>query len=337
VAEVARGVRVLESQRSTMASVSTTGTLVFASSEVGRFRLEAFDRQGRSLGPLPIARGDFHQLEVSPDGGRLAYVSVREGQGDIWVHDFATGTSQPLTSSAEYDEVPTWSSDGKELIFRSGSMAAEAMMRLRVDGEMAPRRLAIGPKAIQSGLLSIGVWLSDEWGIGVVRNADGTNGFAAIGLKDASRYEPLPGAVEVGPRGPNYSQAARAIAFASTATGTSEGFVVSVEADHDGVRVGSDRQRLPIEGARSIRWRQDGRELYAVAADGALWTVPVARRDGALRLGAATKLFAGSFIDGDFAVTDDGERFLFRVDPAAAHQTLSVILDWPARIAGAQK
>jgi hypothetical protein len=34
----------------------------------------------------------------------------------------------------------------------------------------------------------------------------------------------------------------------------------------------------------------------------------------------------------DFDVYDNGRKFLFRVDPAAAHQTLGVVLDWPARL-----
>ena len=102
----------------------------------------------------------------------------------------------------------------------------------------------------------------------------------------------------------------------------------------DGPRVGNDRQRLPIEGAQSLRWRQDGRELFAVGGDGALWVVPVESRDGGLRLGAAEKLFAASFVAVDFDVYDNGGRFLFRVDPAAEHQSLGVVLNWPARLGG---
>jgi hypothetical protein len=126
------------------------------------------------------------------------------------------------------------------------------------------------------------------------------------------------------------------VAYTNSSTGSNEGFVVSVEATREAFRFVADRQRLPVPGAQAVRWRQDGRELYAVAADRTLWAIPVERRGGALRLGVAEKLFAGAFVSDEFDVTDGGERFFFRVDPAEAHQTLTVVLDWPARIAGAK-
>jgi dipeptidyl aminopeptidase/acylaminoacyl peptidase len=316
-----------------MASISTTGTLFFASSEVGRVGVEAFDRQGRPLGPLPIARGDLHHLEVSPDGRQLVYVAVREGQGDIWVHDFATGANRAVTTSPEYNEQPTWSPDSRELMFRTGSMDLATILRARADGESVARTQPLGPDAARSKVQGVGAWLSEGWGIGSFRNADGTSGLAVIGLGADGTVEPLPEAVAVDPRGPWYSRPAGAIAYVSEALGAPQGFVVSVDVRPDGVRLGSDRQRLPVEGASSMRWRQDGLELYAVAPDSGLWAVPVARRDGAIRFGVAKKLFDGSFLDDDFDVADNGERFLFRVDPAAAHQSLSVVLDWPARVA----
>ena len=130
-----------------------------------------------------------------------------------------------------------------------------------------------------------------------------------------------------------YSPTAQGLAYTSDEAGTAQGFVVSVQQGPSGVQLGSDRQRLPVEGAQMLRWRQDGRELFAVSGDGAPWAVPVDRRDGTLHLGAAEKLFADSFVQGEFDVYDNGRRFLFRVDPAARHQTLGVVLNWPARLA----
>jgi Tol biopolymer transport system component len=326
VAEVARGVRVLESQRATMASVSTTGTLVFASTAAGELRIESFDRAGRSLGPLPVPAGDLHQLAVSPDATQLAFVRVRGGQGDIWVHDFARGTSRALTTSAEYDEQPAWSADGREVLFRVGGTSTEFVgRRVRADGEGAPRPLLEAP-----GVSNILEWLSDRWALGIANRE--RREVVAIRPGEGGGIEPLnPPLGGISPAS-RHSGPTQALAYSSDQSGAAQGFVVSLFHGPDGARLGADRQRLPVEGARTMRWRQDGRELFAIAADGAVWSVPVERRDGALRVGAAVKLFEGRFVDEDFEVYENGERFLFRVDPAAAHQTLGVVLDWPARL-----
>jgi Tol biopolymer transport system component len=330
VAEVARGVRVLESQRATMASVSTTGTLVFASTAAGELRIESFDRAGRPFGPLPVAAGDLHQLAVSPDATQLAFVRVRGGQGDIWVHDFARGTSRALTTSAEYDEQPAWSADGREVLFRVGGTSTEFVgRRVRADGEGAPRPLLEAP-----GVSNILEWFSDRWALGIANRE--RREVVAIRLGEGGGIEPLnPPLGGISPAS-RHSGPAQALAYSSDQSGAAQGFVVSLFHGPDGARLGADRQRLPVEGARTMRWRQDGRELFAIGGDGALWSVPVERasssHDSVLRLGTAEKLFEGPFVDDDFEVYANGERFLFRVDPAAAHQTLGVVLDWPARL-----
>jgi Tol biopolymer transport system component len=326
IAEVARGVRVLESQRATMASVSGTGTLVFASSAAGKWRVGSYDRSGRALGLLPIAAGDLHQIKVSPDGSRFVYVAVQGGQGDLWVHELATGTSRALTSSAEYEEVPTWSSDGRELLYRSGGGPSHFRgWTVRADGEGAPR-----PRVEVKGVGAAIAWLSDDRALAA--SEDRAIGF--LRLSEGSGFERLEPRREIFGFDARFSHSAQALAYASDDAGQTQGFVVSIRQGPEGVRYGDDHQRVPVERAQSLRWRPDGRELYAVAG-GALWAVPVERRDGRLRLGAATKLFAGAFVLNDFDVYDGGQRFLFRVDPEAEHQTLGVVLDWPARVARA--
>jgi len=321
VAEIARGVRVLESQRATMATISGTGTLVFASSAVGNRRFESFDRSGASLGPLRIAPGDLVQPAASPDGTRLAYTRVRGGQGDIWIYDFANGTDRVLSTTAQYEEQPTWSQDGRELLFSGGG---DRTFRARVDGESAPREVPTGKEVRWAS-----AWASPDWVIGTLTTPEGELELAALTVSGTPKSEPL-GLRSSLP--PSYSWDARALAFVSDEAGATQGFVVSVEVGNDGIRLGSDRQRLPVEGAERIRWRQDGRELYASAGN-ALWAMPVERRGGALHVGVPEKLFEGSFVGSDFAVYQNGERFVASVDPAAAHQSLGVVLNWPARLA----
>src|SRR5579863_2463636 len=57
----------------------------------------------------------------SPDGTKLAFVSTRTGNGDIYVLTFATGQLKRLTFSDSTDTLNAWSHDGKWIYFSSST------------------------------------------------------------------------------------------------------------------------------------------------------------------------------------------------------------------------
>lgn len=57
----------------------------------------------------------------SPDGTRLAYVSARDGSGNVYVLTFATGEVKRLTYDDTLDRVDGWSRDGKWIYFSSAN------------------------------------------------------------------------------------------------------------------------------------------------------------------------------------------------------------------------
>jgi tricorn protease len=57
----------------------------------------------------------------SPDGRKLAFVSTRSGNGDIYVLTFATGELKRLTFSDSLDQLDAWSRDGRWIYFSSSS------------------------------------------------------------------------------------------------------------------------------------------------------------------------------------------------------------------------
>ncbi len=90
----------------------------------------ADDRQDRwrsNLWLVPSAGGEQRALTTgarsdgsprwSPDGGRLAFVSVAGGSPQIWVRWLASGESACLTNLAEAPSHLTWSPDGRWLAF----------------------------------------------------------------------------------------------------------------------------------------------------------------------------------------------------------------------------
>src|SRR5437868_2376151 len=85
----------------------------------------------------PIAGGEAHLLVshpatesrpmYSPDGTRLAFVSNRTGNGDIYVLHLGTGALKRITFDDVAEVLDGWSRDGKFLYFSSNAQDVGGM------------------------------------------------------------------------------------------------------------------------------------------------------------------------------------------------------------------
>jgi serine/threonine protein kinase/dipeptidyl aminopeptidase/acylaminoacyl peptidase len=99
---------------------------------------------------------------VSPDGGTIAFVSMRDGRSRIWLKQLATGEEVALTAGPT-DQLPVYSPDGATLLFLRGSEPPFDLYRVpAVGGE--PRRLASG---VAGGV----AWSPDGRRIALTRSA----------------------------------------------------------------------------------------------------------------------------------------------------------------------
>ena len=86
---------------------------------------------GSDIWTVPAAGGDAHLLisnpatesrpVYSPDGKRLAFVSTRTGNGDIYIFEFATGAVRRLTFDDANDQLNGWSHDGRWIYYSTSS------------------------------------------------------------------------------------------------------------------------------------------------------------------------------------------------------------------------
>jgi hypothetical protein len=101
----------------------------------------------------------------------------------------------------------------------------------------------------------------------------------------------------------------------------------------------ADKWPVSIGGGIQPRWRADGKELFYLSADFRLMAVEV-KEDVGFRAGAAQPvfetapfLFPGPSTRYRYAVTADGQRFLF-LTPAGetASSPLTVVVNWAAEL-----
>jgi WD40 repeat protein len=114
-------------------SVSHDGTLVYRD-DAGGFENTTLvwrSRKGEIIETVGQPQPDIADLALSPDGQRVAVVSMESGI-DVWVHDLTRSTKTRLTFEDKFVGGPAWSPSGREIGYylRDGGR----IMRRAADG-----------------------------------------------------------------------------------------------------------------------------------------------------------------------------------------------------------
>ena len=283
-------------------SASATGLLVYASGEATA-ELAWIGRDGRRTGTV-LPPGQYTDFRLSPDDRHLAIAEVdpQTHRPDIRILDLTRGAKLRVTSDAATDASPIWSPDGGRVVFRSNRSGLHDLFERAANGT--------GPSTL---LFSTGNakyptdWTPDGEQI-VYHTYDAATGSDVWTMTaDGSKAVPLLSGAFDELQG-QISPAGAWIAYTSFETGHAEVYVRSL-AD------AGKRWQVSAGGGSDPRWRGDGRELFYISADSRLTAVQFA----AGAPSAPKPLFAvrlappGSPFLSNYDVTNDGQRFLFKV------------------------
>jgi eukaryotic-like serine/threonine-protein kinase len=329
-------------------AASDTGVIVYSDGE-DLTRLAWFTRKGEPAGAVG-SPADFRAVRLSGDGKRLltAITDRRTGTADLWLHDLGDSNSSHLTTDPGSERSPVWSPDEGRIAFGvdrggggggagGGGSTALRVLALRGAPEARPADLLGVPGGGDQApadfspdgrqLLVVhtdratgdqDLWLVPAEGSGVARPW----------RKTAARE-----------RDPRFSPDGRWVAFVSDETGRAEVYVRALAQQPVPASPspsGNDARLVSSGGGTQPRWRRDGKELFYLAADGALMAVPVAAGDRKLATGKPSRLFDARppEIPG-FEVAADGQRFLIpSPDSKVSTTPLTVIVNWTAPLAG---
>jgi eukaryotic-like serine/threonine-protein kinase len=320
--QVADGMAVVYFTGTAPFSLTTDGTLAYQRAPAPH-QVVRVSRDGRDETLIdPEWRGYFRSLALSPDETRLAIGVDRAGRTELWVRSLESGAMTRLSSGGVWNYRPTWSRDGRDVIFTSDQRGKTTTYRVRADGSSPPTRLLTVPQSVDEALFSRdGAWLVYRAGSGGNRDI-----FARRTSGDTTDIAMVASAAEE--FSPALSPDGRWLAYASEETGRTEVYVRPFP-DASAAKFTVSR-----DGGSEPLWNPAGGELFFRDANDDLIAVSVAPGD-AFRVTARRVLFSARSYRSDnrhrtYTVTNDGSGFLFIKAPELlATSTRAVVtLNW---------
>ncbi len=130
------------------------GKIVYSSDASGNYDLWIMDGDGRNQKQLTSDAGANFNPVVSPDGRYIAFFSDRkDNRHSIWRMDIDGSNPKQLTNGS-YDRNPTFSPDGKWVIYTSFGVSHPNLWRVSIDGGEAVKltdKYAVAPMVSPDG------------------------------------------------------------------------------------------------------------------------------------------------------------------------------------------
>jgi Tol biopolymer transport system component len=294
-----------------MASASQNGVLVYTGG-LGSLQLAWHNREGirqASVGEPGI----YQELDLSPDERRVALKRYNTATdiSELWILEISTGILSRLSSHSS-DE-PHWAPSGQELVFSTNETGKFDVYRKAIGGseQTLVYRADTDTLATQ--------WLKDGTVLIVGRTVYQVP--VSGGRKPHTLLK-----TEFSGNAPQVSADGRWVAYYMDESGQLEVYVAAFPSFNQ-------KRQVSNGGGCRPQWRKDGKELFYLSLDGRMMSVDV-KGATTIDTSAPKALFQTSIrVDTNnlqYAVSSDGQRFLFGEPINVGSSPISVVLNWDA-------
>jgi Tol biopolymer transport system component len=313
---------------------ATSGIVAYrTSSAVGARQLVWLDRSGRSVGTIgPPDNAGLTDVELSPDGKRVAVFRTVNRNTDVWLIDAARGVPTRFTFDAAVDWRPIWSPDGNRVVFGSIRKGVRNLYWKLSSSAGADELL------LESDQGKVPTDWSSDGRFLLFRGFDPQTSFDLWVLPVLGDKKPLPFLkTPFEERDGQFSPDGKWIAYQSNESGRFEIYVQPFPGPGEKFHISSN-------GGAQPRWNKNGKEIFYVSLDSKMMAAPVKVSPDGQSLETATPValfpvrIAGGPLPGtnkqQYAVSSDGQRFLVNlaVDEGAA-SPITLILNWKPQVA----
>jgi Tol biopolymer transport system component len=241
----------------------------------------------------------------SPDGSRIAYAALHNGNFDIYTIDANGGDRRRVTTDPARDDYPSWTNGGR-IMFTRGLFSNEtSVWVVNADGSNEQRLALPGPHAFGADMAPRGnrfVYTTDATGLGVVHVAT-LNGTTVSGETAVSD----PAHDGLGDQEPKWSPNGNDIVYLHD-HGNVDNDIFVVHSDGTGQK---QLTNTPNRAEFWANWSSDGKEvMFQDGSSGKLRAIDVA--SGAERLVGTTP--RAPFTD-DFSGPQDSSVWGLNADP----------------------
>jgi serine/threonine-protein kinase len=303
--------------------LSNSGTLIYQTTPP-EHQVVRVTRDGTAQPVDPGWRGRFEQLGLSPDGTRLAITVDLEGRSELWVKALGRGTLTRLAYEGTYDYRPSWTPDGRSILFVSDRPGHSALYQIPADGSAPASLLRDDPRGVDEASVSRdGRWLVYRAGSG------GGRDIYAIRPGRDSVPRPL-AATPFEEQSPALSPDGRWLAYTSDESRRLEVYVRPFP------DAGAAKWQVSHAGGTEPVWSHNGRELFYRNGAGDFVAATVAPGPS-FRVASERVLFSARdyVVDNrnrNYAVSPDDRSFLFVRPVAGARSQMIVVMNWFAEL-----
>ncbi len=290
-------------------------------------QLTWFDSKGQVLRTMG-ERGDYSDIEISPDGTRAVVSQLDPGTGrDLWIFDLARGIPTRFTTDPA-DEYPgVWSPDSSQVIFgsrrkghfdlfmKTSSAAGNAQDLLVDDRDKFPLSWSPDGKLLlfTTGYLSVVGNHGHIWQLPLAGDQKPT------AVLDDPQFTQYPG--KLSPDG-------KWLAYVSTESGNQEVYVTAFPSL-------MGKWRISTAGGSWPRWSRDNKQLFFL--DGTKLMAVDVKVSGAaqLSIGSVHELFEGRWPPGrryTYDVAPNGNILAVTLVEQPLASPITIVVNWLAEL-----